>query len=39
MAEMASSAIVGEVVGQIFSSIIDKYNDGSDGDSSNLALV
>ncbi|CAD6254372.1 unnamed protein product [Miscanthus lutarioriparius] len=36
MAEMASSAIVGEVVGQIFSSIIDKYNDGSDGDSSNI---
>jgi hypothetical protein len=37
MAEMASSAIVGEVVGRIFSNIINKDKDGSDeGDSSSI---
>lgn len=36
MAEMASSAIVGEVVNRIFSGIINKHKGGSDGDSSNI---
>jgi hypothetical protein len=36
MAEMAGSAIVGEVARGIFSGIISKHKDGSDGDSSSI---
>jgi hypothetical protein len=36
MAEMAGSAIVGEVARGIFSGIINKHKDGSDGDSSSI---